>query len=115
MCFSSANMSALNLKHRHPFIDGLDKHPEGKKKDMVKIKNWWVCTQLLCFLEWENYVQSFDTNNVIISLMAFFLIIISKASFVNLVDNAAFIHQTSSEEKPEFVSLKIEFAFLTQN
>lgn len=35
-------MSALNLKHRHPFIDGLEKHPEGKKKDMIKIKNWWV-------------------------------------------------------------------------
>lgn len=33
-------MSALNLKHRHPFIDGLEKHPEGKKKDMIKIKNW---------------------------------------------------------------------------
>ncbi|KAL1501765.1 hypothetical protein ABEB36_007032 [Hypothenemus hampei] len=33
-------MCALNLKHKHPFIDGLQRHPEGKKKDVSKIKNW---------------------------------------------------------------------------
>lgn len=33
-------MCALNLKLNHPFLDGLKKHPEGKKKDVQKMKSW---------------------------------------------------------------------------
>ncbi|XP_030757101.1 retinaldehyde-binding protein 1-like [Sitophilus oryzae] len=35
-------MCALNLKHSHPFIDGLRNPPEGKKKDVQKIKSWMM-------------------------------------------------------------------------
>lgn len=33
-------MSELSLKYRHPFMHGLQKYPEGKKKDIQKIKSW---------------------------------------------------------------------------
>ncbi|XP_019763835.2 uncharacterized protein LOC109540082 [Dendroctonus ponderosae] len=35
-------MCALNLKHQHPFIGGLKHYPDGKKKDVQKIKAWML-------------------------------------------------------------------------